>query len=152
MVTRFLGFYGTRRINYITSYITPHVVGINDKWKAGSFLLCKAIPTRLTLQSNFHERKDRNSKQHPYEFGSSDWKYWSVHINHLDRKARLHQALASILQQLCNGASDTALIENNEVAPESGCNPFSSDTIVFNENSFASIITELSQRWRLRWV
>ena len=30
--------------------------------------------------------------------------------------------------------SDTVLIENNGITPKWGCNPFSSDSIVFNEN------------------
>ena len=33
-------------------------------------------------------------------------------------RARLHQASASSLRQLCKDASDTALIENNGVAPD----------------------------------
>ena len=44
-----------------------------------------------------------------------------------------------MLGQICDDASDTVLIENNGVAPDWGCNTFSSDIIVFNENS---IITE----------
>ena len=51
-----------------------------------------------------------------------------------------------MLRQLYNDASDTVLIENNEVAPDWGCNPFSSDSIIFNENSIASVIAELLQR------
>ena len=47
--------------------------------------------------------------------------------------------------QRCNNASYTVLIENNRVAPEWGCNPFLSDSIVFNEDIVASVITELSQ-------
>ena len=59
----------------------------------------------------------------------------------------LHQAsaLASTLQQLCNDACDSVLIENNGVAPEWGCNLFSSDSTNFNENRIASVIAELSQ-------
>ena len=41
---------------------------------------------------------------------------------------------------------DTVLIENNGFAPDWGCNPFLSDSTVFNENSVASIIAELWQR------
>ena len=33
-------------------------------------------------------------------------------------RARLHQALASRIKQLCNDACDTILIENNGVTPE----------------------------------
>ena len=33
-----------------------------------------------------------------------------------------------------------------------GCNPFSSASIVFNENRIASVITELLQHWRWRLV
>ena len=50
-----------------------------------------------------------------------------------------------MLQQLCDEASDTAVIENNGVIPELDCNPFSSDPVVFNENSIASVIAELPQ-------
>ena len=39
----------------------------------------------------------------------------------------------------------TVLIENYRFASEWGCNPFSIDTIVFHENSIASVIAELSQ-------
>ena len=53
-----------------------------------------------------------------------------------------------MLQQLCNDTSDTVLIENNGVTSEWGDNPFLSDSIVFNENSIASVIAELLQRWR----
>ena len=55
------------------------------------------------------------------------------------------------LRQLCDDASDTILIENIGGAPEWSCNPFSSDSIVFNENSIASVIAELLQRWADAW-
>ena len=58
--------------------------------------------------------------------------------------ASLHQASASMLRQLCDDASDTVLIENNRVLSEQGCNPISSDSIVFNENSIASIVAALT--------
>ena len=61
-------------------------------------------------------------------------------------RVRLHQTLASMLLQLCDDACDSVLIENNGVAPEWGCNLFSSDSNVFNENRIASVLTELSQR------
>ena len=57
-----------------------------------------------------------------------------------------------MLRKLCDDTSDPVLIENNGVTPELGCNPFSSDSIVFNENSIASIIAEFSQRSRYRLV
>ena len=44
---------------------------------------------------------------------------------------RLHQASASALRQLCNDA------------PEWSCNPFSSDSIDFNENRITSVMAEL---------
>ena len=50
-----------------------------------------------------------------------------------------------MLQQLCDDDSDSVLIENNGITPDSGCNPFSSDTVVFNEKRIASVITELLQ-------
>ena len=37
--------------------------------------------------------------------------------------------------------------KNNGVTPEWGCNSFSNDSIVFNENKITSSITELSQHW-----
>ena len=49
-----------------------------------------------------------------------------------------------MLPQLCNDASTTVLIENNRVLSELGCNPFSSDPIVFNENSIAGIVAALT--------
>ena len=50
-----------------------------------------------------------------------------------------------MMQQLCDDASDTVLIENNEFPLEGDCNPFSSYLIVFNENSITSIMPELLQ-------
>ena len=58
--------------------------------------------------------------------------------------AGLHQASESTLPQHWDDASDSVLIASNGVTPEWGCNPFSSDSIVFNENRIASIITKLS--------
>ena len=60
-------------------------------------------------------------------------------------KTRLHQTSASILRQLCDDASDSVLIKNG-AAVEWGFNPFSSGSIVFNEDRIASVIAELSQR------
>ena len=47
-------------------------------------------------------------------------------------------------RQRCDDACDSVLIENNRVAPEWGCNLFSSDSFVFNENRIASVITALT--------
>ena len=60
-------------------------------------------------------------------------------------RARLHQASASMLRQLCDDACDSVRIENNGVAPEWGSNPFSRDSTVFNKNRIASVIPEVSQ-------
>ena len=49
-----------------------------------------------------------------------------------------------MLLQLCDDAIDTALIENNGIASDWGCNPFWSDSIGFNENSIASFIEALT--------
>ena len=71
----------------------------------------------------------------------------AVNIKHVCTaivRARLHQASASTLQQLCDDACDSVLIENNGVTPEWGCNLFSSDSTDFNENKIASVIAELS--------
>ena len=59
-------------------------------------------------------------------------------------RAGLHQASELTLRQLYDDTSDTAVNENNGVAPECDCNLFSSDTTVFSENSIASVIAELS--------
>ena len=58
---------------------------------------------------------------------------------------RLHQVLMSMLRQYYSDNSDTVLIENNGVASEWSCNQFSSNSIVFSENSIASIV-ELLKR------
>ena len=65
-------------------------------------------------------------------------------------RARLHQASASTLRQLFDDTSCSHWKQWS--CSRLGCNPFSSDSIAFNENSTASIITELSQRWRGRLV
>ena len=39
--------------------------------------------------------------------------------------------------------SDTTVIENNGANSEGDCNRFSSDSIIFNGNSIASVIAEL---------
>ena len=51
---------------------------------------------------------------------------------------------ATTLRQRCDDACDSVLIENNGIAPDWVCNPFSSDSIVFNENRIASVIVELT--------
>ena len=43
--------------------------------------------------------------------------------------------------QCCDNTSDTVLTKSNGVASERDCNPFLGDSIVFNEDSIASIIT-----------
>ena len=58
-------------------------------------------------------------------------------ILHRDRYSL---TLSVILHQCCHDASDTSIIENNEVAPEWGFNPFWSNSIIFNERSVAGII------------
>ena len=49
-------------------------------------------------------------------------------------------------RQLCDEANDSALLENNGVTSEWDSNPFSSESIVFNENKITSVIAELLQR------
>ena len=46
--------------------------------------------------------------------------------------------------QCCDDTCDSVLIENSRVAPEWVCNPFSSDSTVFNENGIASVIAALT--------
>ena len=64
----------------------------------------------------------------------------------------LHQVSASMLRQLCDDACDTALIENNGVAPEWTCNPFSIDSIVFNENRIASSCRSIQADAWCKWA
>ena len=59
-------------------------------------------------------------------------------------KAYLPRTSVSTLRQLCDDVSDTALIQNNGIAPDWGCNRFLSDSIVFNENRIASFIAALT--------
>ena len=47
-------------------------------------------------------------------------------------------------RERCDDACDCVLIENNRVASEWVCNPFSSDSTVFNENRIASVIAALT--------
>ena len=47
--------------------------------------------------------------------------------------------------QRCDDACDSVLIEINRVAPEWVCNPFSSDSTVFNEYRIASVIAALTR-------
>ena len=60
-----------------------------------------------------------------------------------EERARLHQASASTLRQLSDDACDFVLIENNGVAPEWGCNLFSSNSTDFNENRIARVVAAL---------
>ena len=46
---------------------------------------------------------------------------------------------ASTLRQRCDDACDSLLIENYGVDPDLVCNPFSSDSTVFNENRITSV-------------
>ena len=63
--------------------------------------------------------------------------------------AGVHRPLGPIYtksqRQGCDDVCNSILIKNSGVAPEWGCNLFSSDSIDFNENRIASIIIELSQ-------
>ena len=86
-----------------------------------------------------------------------EWVLWQEMVVFIlnanaDVRAHLHQASASTLWQLCDDAYDPVLIENIRVTPEWSCNPFSSVSIVFNENRIVSIIAELWQQWCWRSV
>ena len=56
--------------------------------------------------------------------------------------------------QCCDNSAMRLVIQlslkNNGVIPEWGCNSFLSDTIVFNNSSITSVITESSQYWPWR--
>ena len=47
----------------------------------------------------------------------------------------------STLRQLCDDTSDSVLIENNEIAPDWGCNAFQAAPLFFNNNRITSVIT-----------
>ena len=50
---------------------------------------------------------------------------WSLRLRHRESlRAFLHQASVSTLRQLCDDATDNAVIENNGVTPDWGCNPW----------------------------
>ena len=66
-------------------------------------------------------------------------------------RVHLHQASVSTMRQLCDDASDSDLIENNGVTPDWGCNPFSSDSLVLNENRIPTDITELTLTLSVNW-
>ena len=53
------------------------------------------------------------------------------------QRQRCHNSVMS------DDASNSVLIENNGVTPEWGCNPFSSDFIVFNDNRITRVITRV---------
>ena len=59
-------------------------------------------------------------------------------------RAHLHQASASMLQQLCDDAYNSVVNENNGVTPELDCNRFSNDSTDFNENKIASVTAALT--------
>ena len=65
----------------------------------------------------------------------------SISLQYQVLRAHLHKA--STLRQICDDASNS--VENNVLAPEWGCSPFSTDSIVFNMNRITSIIIELVQ-------
>ena len=65
-------------------------------------------------------------------------------LSRYELRAHIHQVSASMLQQLCDDATDTVLIENNGVAQKWVATPIWSDSIVFYENIIASVIAELS--------
>ena len=50
-----------------------------------------------------------------------------------------------MLQQSCDDASDTVLIENNRVTRKWVATPIWTNSIIFNENSTSGVIAELSQ-------
>ena len=47
-------------------------------------------------------------------------------------------------RQCCDDTCNSVLTENNRVTPDWVCNSFSSDSTVFNENSFTSVIATLT--------
>ena len=46
-------------------------------------------------------------------------------------------------RQLCDDTSDNVLIKNNGVTPDRDCNPFLSDSIVFNRRVVAALMLML---------
>ena len=62
-------------------------------------------------------------------------------------RVSLHQPSASTLQQVCDDAGDSVLIENNSVTWKWVAVPFWSDSIIFNENRIACVFAKLLQSW-----
>ena len=69
------------------------------------------------------------------------------HVQHAILIHFLGSIYTKHLQQLCDDASDTVLIENNRIAWKWVAATFRIDSIVFNENNIASVIAELLQHW-----
>ena len=67
---------------------------------------------------------------HPHQAFMILSRYFDLSCRLVWIRAHLHEASASMLHQVCDNAIDTGLIENNKATPESGFNPFLSDSIV----------------------
>ena len=64
-----------------------------------------------------------------------------------DRCIRVIPRQASMLQQCYNDTSNIPLIENNGVAPDWDCNPFSSDYLLFSLRA-VSLVSQQHWHWR----
>ena len=121
---------------------------MNDPPLSGLRIL-NGIPKKPQIQICYKskflcvEKREREIQRLPRLMSSSSVLYALFSIFFLRLQGPFTPSVRSILQQLCDDASDTVLIENYGVTSDGVCNPFSSDSIVFNENSIASIIAAL---------
>ena len=107
---------------------------------------CKAIFAIVIPIHPIEKDCNRNliHNRHRIENCRCEWNsHFHVYIKQWSIRVRLHQASASMLRQLCDDACNFVFIENSGVAQKWVATPFWSDSIVFNENRIASVITAL---------
>ena len=74
----------------------------------------------------------------------------------MEPRLHLHKTSASMLQEICDDASNSVLIENNRVTAGWSCNSFSSVSIDFNENRIVQphgrVGTDAECEWTLKGI
>ena len=110
----------------------------NKSWDLKDF-----SPKCVSGDFEFSDTLTPQTSFHGFRLGDNNFLPPSPTLVSIFVRAGLHQASSSMLRQLSDDASDSVLIESNGITPELGCNPFSSNSIVFNENRIASVIAQL---------
>ena len=96
-----------------------NIINTNERWDQ-NFGCKKQVPLFRPLSINFNVQQKSG-----------------------DVRSRLHQASASMLQQLCSDTYDSVLFANSGATWKWEATPFWSDSIVFNENRIANVIAAL---------